>query len=390
LARVRTYLDHNATTPLRHEARAAMLTAFDLCGSASSIHGEGRAARQLVEVARADVARLVGAEPKNVIFVSGASEANALALNLDWQRGRESKPLGYGLVSAIEHASVSAGGAIPGDRLSTLPVTADGRLDLIAAAELIEGHGLAPLVSLMLANNETGIVQPIAELAAVVKAAGGLLHCDAAQAVGKMPVDLRETGAGLMTLSSHKLGGPGGIGALILACDALHLPNPPIRGGGQEKGRRAGTENVAGIAGFGAAARAVRAQLGERRSHMAMLRARLEAGLRAIAPEVVIFGERVERLANTTCFAVPGIAAETALIAVDLDGFALSSGSACSSGKVRSSAVLAAMAVPPELAAGALRLSTGPETTVDEIDSFLATWKRLRERLHGTKRDRAA
>jgi cysteine desulfurase len=230
----------------------------------------------------------------------------------------------------------------------------------------------------------------VAELAAVVKAANGLFHSDAAQAAGKMPVSLPASGADLMTLSSHKLGGPGGVGALILASDTLHLPLPPIRGGGQERGRRAGTENIAGIAGFGAAASAARTRLEARQRHMSGLRVRLEAGLRQISPDVTIFGETVERLANTTCFAVSGIAAETALIGLDLDGFSLSSGSACSSGKVRGSHVLAAMGVAPELVAGALRLSTGAETTMDEIDLFLAAWKRLRDRLHGTKRDRAA
>ena len=367
-----------------------MLSALELCGSASSIHGEGRAARQRVEAARAEVAALVGADPKNVIFVSGASEANALALSLDWQRGRASSPLGHGLVSTIEHASVGAGGQIPADRLSLLPVDGQGRLDLVAAAERIAALEGPALVSVMLANNETGIVQPVADLADLVKGAGGLLHSDAAQAAGKMPVDLAASGADMLTLSSHKLGGPGGVGALVLASDALHRPSPPIRGGGQERGRRAGTENIAGIAGFGAAASAARTKLEARRAHMAALRARLETGLRQISPDVVIFGETVERLANTTCFAVPGIAAEMALIALDLEGFALSSGSACSSGKVRNSHVLAAMGVAPELASGALRLSSGAETSADEIDSFLAAWKRLQERLHGTKRDRAA
>ena len=387
---VRTYLDHNATTALCPEARAAMLSAFDLVGSASSIHGEGRAARQRVEAARAEVAALVGAQPKNVIFVSGASEANATALSLAWQRGPGRPALGHGLLSAIEHASVLAGGRIPAERLSLLPVGGDGRLDLGAAEKHLVALAEPALVSLMLANNETGIVQPVAALAALVRVAGGLFHCDAAQAAGKIAVDLPATGADLLTLSSHKLGGPGGVGALVLASDALHLAEPLVKGGGQERGRRAGTENIAAIAGFGAAVRMANLHLATRAAHMAALRDRLEAGLREISPDVVIFGAGTERLPNTTAFAVPGIAAETALIGLDLAGFALSSGSACSSGKVRASHVLLAMGTAPDLVEGALRLSTGPDTSMAEIDLFLAAWKRLQDRLHANKKGRAA
>ena len=367
MASERTYFDWNATAPLRPEARAAMLAALDASGNASSVHGEGRTARQRVEAARRRVAALVGgAKVNQVTFVSGATEANALAL----QPGIA----GRLFVSAVEHPSVLAGGRFAQEQVEILPVDGNGIVDLDAlAGALVMAE--RPLVSVMLANNETGVIQPIAEIGAIVHAANGLLHVDAVQAAGRIPVDMRALGADLMSLSSHKIGGPQGAGALIV--DSDQNLKPLIRGGGQERGLRAGTENVAAIAGFGGAAEAALAGLDAEAGRMAALRERLEGGLRAATPDAIIFAHGVGRLPNTTLVAVPGVKAETALIAFDLNGFALSSGAACSSGKVAASHVLAAMGVEPALARGAIRISLGPTTTETEVESLLIAWKRL-------------
>ncbi len=376
----RVYLDWNATAPLRPEARAATVAALDLLGNPSSVHGEGRAARHLVEQARRQVAALVGAEPENVVFTSGGTEANVLALT----------PLAVGgalLVSDIEHPSVLAGGRFDPAKVRRLAVTADGQLDLAALAEALRAAGAPVLVSVMVANNETGVLQPISEAAALVHAAGGILHADAVQAAGRIPLDINAIGADLVTISSHKLGGPKGAGALIRTS---HAPSDPlIRGGGQERGARAGTENVAGIAGFGAAAAAAMDALATEAARMVTLRDRLEQGLRAISPGVIIFGQQAARLPNTTLFAVPEMKAETAVIAFDLEGVAVSSGAACSSGKVSPSHVLAAMGVPPPLARAAVRVSLGPTTTESEVDRFLEAWRKLFQSLT-VRRDIAA
>ncbi len=389
--RSRLYLDHNATTPLRAEARQAMLAAMDQCGAPSSIHGDGRAGRKLVENARQQVAALVGALPKNVVFCSSATEANNMALNLDWQRG--GKPVaGRMAVSAIEHASVLNGAHCPGPVLC-LAVDANGIVELDGVKAALAGwkeEGATGLVSVMLANNETGVIQPVAEIASLVHQAGGLLHCDAAQAAGKFSFSVNEIGADLLTLSSHKMGGPLGAGALVLSSDALHQPNPLIRGGGQEKGMRAGTENVPALAGFGAAADVARHGYGVFGGHVLALRTELEQRLRAISPDLVIFGEGEARLPNTLNFAEPGMPAETALIALDLEGISVSSGSACSSGKVKVSHVLTAMGVAPELANCALRVSLGRQSTFQDIEFFIAVWTRLRKNLHDRKQGRAA
>jgi cysteine desulfurase len=372
----RVYLDWNATAPLRPEARAAMVAAADACGNPSSIHGEGRAARRLIEDAREQVAALVGAKPRNVVFTSGGTEANMMALSPATGAGRDMPPCDHLLVSAIEHPSVLAGGRFARQAAECVPVTAAGQVDLAALerrlAALANG-GRRPLVSLMLANNETGIVQPVSEAARLTHAAGGLLHVDAIQAAGRISCDINEIGADLLTLSGHKIGAPKGVGALIKRDDTIHL-DPLITGGGQERGARAGTENVAGIAAFGAAASAAHSGLAAERARMLALRDRMEAGLRAATPTAIIFGAAVERLPNTTLVALPGMKAETAVIAFDLDGVAVSSGAACSSGKVQPSHVLAAMGVPPELARGAIRLSLGWSTTEFEVDRFLDAW----------------
>ena len=365
----RIYLDWNATAPLRSEARAAALAALGVIGNPSSVHGEGRAARRLIEQAREQVAALVGAEPRNVVFTSGGTEANMLALVPMGARERL-------LTSAIEHPSVLAGGRFPAGNVERLPVTGRGQIDLTALEQRLAALGGRALVSIMAANNETGVIQPVAQAARLVHSAGGLLHVDAVQAAGRIGWDISVMGADLVTLSAHKIGGPKGVGALI-GRTGLDAFKPLITGGGQERGARAGTENVAGIAGFGAAAAAARASLAAEAARMGALRERLEIGLKAASPQVVVFGVEAERLPNTTLFAVPGMKAETAVIAFDLEGVAVSAGAACSSGKVQPSHVLAAMGVPPQLARAAVRVSLGPTTTESDVDGFIAAWIKL-------------
>ncbi|GAB5470208.1 MAG: cysteine desulfurase family protein [Rhodospirillales bacterium] len=346
-----SYLDYNATAPLRPEARSALLRALEVEGNASSLHGPGRAARALVEEAREAVADLVGARPLEVLFTSGATEANNLCLAGSGAVRR--------LASAGEHESVLA--ALEGQEIGLEP---DGRIDLSALQQaLTAGEGPA-LVSLMAANNETGVIQPLQEAASCIKSVGGYLHSDAVQAVGRLDPALWAE-ADYISLSAHKLGGPKGIGALVVR-DAAPL-RPLLRGGGQEQRLRAGTENVAAIAGFGAAARAVASRWRKEVAEATGLRDRFEAGLRDLAPDVVVFGAAVPRLANTSCFALPGLRAETLLIKLDLAGIFVSSGSACSSGKVQRSHVLTAMGVEPHLSEGALRVSFGWASSAEDV-----------------------
>jgi cysteine desulfurase len=384
----RVYFDWNANAPLRPEARAAMASAMCLTGNASSVHAEGRAVRRLIEDARGQVAQLVGAEAKNVTFTSGATEANMLALTQAIEVAGEKRPRERLFVSAIEHPSVLCGGRFAPENVEQLPVTANGLVDCNALRSAIARTG-RPLVSVMLANNETGVIQPVAEIAKIVDEANGLLHVDAVQGPGRLDCDLAALGADLITISSHKLGGPQGAAALIRRGD-IHIAEPLIKSGGQERGLRAGTENVAAIAGFGAAAKAAAAARQADAVHMGRLRDKLEAGLKAATPEVVIFGDHAERLPNTTLFAVSGVKAETAIIAFDLNGIAVSSGSACSSGKVTASHVLAAMGVAPELARGAVRVSLGWSSTEAEVERFLGTWNMLAGSLLKERRGIAA
>jgi cysteine desulfurase len=372
----RAYFDWNATAPLRPEASRAMQEALALPGNPSSVHAEGRAARYLIEHAREDVARLVGARPADVIFTSSGTEANMLALTPAIEIAAEKRPREKLLMSAIEHSSVRAGGRFPRAATQDIAVDAEGCVNLAALADALS-RASRPLVSIMLANNETGIVQPIAEAAALTHAANGLLHVDAVQAAGRIACDMTALGADLLTLSAHKIGGAKGAGALIRASEAIHFADPLIRGGGQERGMRAGTENVAGIAAFGAAAAAAHRQLTDEAAHMLALRTELEEGLRAISPQVVIFGAAVERLPNTTLFALENVKAETAIIALDLEGVAVSSGAACSSGKVQPSHVLAAMGVSPPLTRGAVRVSLGWTTTKADVERFLNAWRKV-------------
>jgi cysteine desulfurase len=367
------YLDWNATAPLRPEARAAMTATLDSAGNPSSVHAAGRAARRLLDEARERVAALVGVSAKDVVFTSGGTEANALALTPSIG--------GSLLASAIEHPSVRSGGRFTS--VEDVPVTADGVVDLSALERLVAGR-VRPLVSIMLANNESGVIQPVAKAAEIVHAAGGLLHVDAIQGPGRITCDFKALGADLMTLSAHKLGGPQGAGALIRR-NGLTL-EPLIKGGGQEQGARAGTENVAAIAGFGAAAEAVAKALTGEVARITALRDQLEAGIKAVASDTVIFGVQCARLPNTTLFSVPGMKAETAVIAFDLEGVAVSSGSACSSGKVAPSHVLAAMGVEPELAKGAIRVSLGYSTGLNEVESFLKAWAKLAESLYKARK----
>lgn len=369
----RVYLDWNATTPLRAEARAAMLAAWELIGNPSSVHAEGREARRLVEEARATLAAATGALPRNIVFTSAGTEANALALS-PGLRGPSGGPVERLLVSAIEHASVLAGARFPPGKIGQIRVTRAGVVDLDHLKVLL-GNGPPALVSIMAANNETGALQPIAEAARIVHEAGGLLHVDAIQALGKIAFNINAVGADLATFSGHKIGGPKGVGALVVAAGIAGL-EPVLRGGGQELNRRAGTENVAGIAGFGAAVKAALNALPEHVERMTTLRNRLENGLRDVAG-VTVFADDVERLPNTVLFTAPGLKAETAVIGFDLEGVAVSSGSACSSGKVQPSHVLSAMGYDATVAQGAVRLSLGWSTEPDDINRALEAWRKL-------------
>ena len=381
----RVYLDWNATTPLRPEARQAMAAAWDMAGNPSSVHAEGRQARRLVEDARAAVAAAVGARPQDVVFTSGGTEANALALTPGLRRGA-GEPVRRLLVSAIEHTSVLSGGRFSPETIATIVITGSGLVDVDHLRGLLAG-GPPALVSVMLANNETGALQPVGEVADIVHEAGGLLHVDAIQAFGKIPFDIKSMKADLVTLSAHKIGGPKGVGALVLADEAQGL-EPLLRGGGQELGRRAGTENVAGIAAFGAAVRAAMAALEGDAARLRGLQHRLEKGLQQ-TPGMIVFSEGTPRLPNTTLFTVPGLKAETAVIGFDLGGIAVSSGSACSSGKVQPSHVLAAMGVGRELAQGAVRLSLGWSTSEADIDLALQAWRKLADALLKGRRNTA-
>jgi len=363
----RFYLDHNATSPLRPAARARMLDALRAFGNPSSTHAEGRAARARVEGAREEVAALVGGRARNVIFTSGATEALNLALSGRW-RGGHGAPTRL-LLSATEHVAALDGHGF-GDSAEILAVDSNGVLDLASLdAALARAEGPV-LLCLQAANNETGVLQPVAAAAEKVHAAGGLVVCDAVQAAGRIACTFETTSADMLVLSSHKIGGPQGAGALVLRDPSLHCGGPLIRGGGQERGLRAGTENVAAIAGFGAAAEDAAAHRDEEAARLAGLREKLEADLLRLAPTATIFGAGAPRLPNTTAFAIPGRSAETALMAFDLAGVALSSGSACSSGKVKRSHVLAAMSAPDELSRGALRVSLGWTSTEDDLAAF--------------------
>jgi len=375
-----TYLDHNATTPLDARVLDAMLPFLrGPYANPSSQHRAGRAARDAVETARAQVAALVGADPGEVIFTSGGTEANNLAV----KGVAAATPGGRLLYSAIEHPCVlepMKALAAQGRQVETIAVDAEGRVD-VPAFERQLAAGDVRLVSCMVANNETGVIQDTAKLAALVRRAGApqetVFHADAVQAAGKIPLSFPASGAQLMSLSSHKLYGPKGAGALV--ADRAVALEPLLHGGGQERNLRGGTENVAALAGFGAAAELASAELEARRGHVQRLRDRLQARLAAL-PGITIFSAHVLRLPNTLQFAVPGVHSATLLGLLDKQGFAVSSGSACASGTDEPSHVLLAMGAPAELALCAIRVSLGKENTEGDVDRFVAT---LRELLAG-------
>jgi len=366
------YLDWNATAPLAAPARAAMVAAFDVVGNPASVHGAGRAARKIVETARLQIAGAVHSGAARIVFTGGGTEANAAALN--------GFPPETCLVSAIEHDCVYA----PLHGAREIPVAADGLVDL-GALEALIAERRPRLVAVMLANNETGVVQPIAEIARLTRAAGVRLHCDAVQGLGKIAVDFEALGVDTLALSAHKIGGPQGVGALVVR-DGIAL-DPLLRGGGQELGLRAGTHNVAGIAGFGAAAACAEPMSRD-------LRDRLEAAILAVSPHATIHGAGAPRLPNTSSIGLAGVSAETQVMALDLAGFAVSAGAACSSGKVKKSRVLAAMLAASggagEGAGQAIRVSLGPTTTAADIDAFAAAWSDLADRLARNLPSRAA
>jgi cysteine desulfurase len=379
------YLDHNATSPLRPECLSAVTHALGVGGNPSSVHAKGRAAAFVVEEARGKIAELAGAKPDAVVFTSGATESNNLALfgAVEGSLAEGETRITRIFVSAIEHSSVLATAdrlaeRFPWVRVARLAVTADGVIDLEGLRiALREGKGRA-LVAVMAANNETGVVQPLAQVSKLVREVNGLLLVDAVPAAGKIPLDFEL--CDYMTLSAHKLAGPQGAGALVIREGTpLH---PQLVGGGQQKGLRAGTENLSGIAGFGAAAHTVADGEGER-ARIAHLRDHFETGLKQAIPETVIFGLGQQRLCSTSCFAIQGLTAETALIGLDLDGVMMSSGSTCSSGKVAVSHVLAAMGVDEKLAACALRASFGWSSTMDDVNAALQSLIKLRDRARG-------
>ena len=383
----RAYLDYNATAPLRPEARKAALIAMETTGNPSSVHAEGRAARRIVEDARSEVARLAGVSSRCVTFVSGGTEAANAALNPLFGGGPNAAPLERLIVSAGEHACVLSGHRFP--IAETAPLLPDGRVDLDWLDAACRRPGRA-LLALQGANNETGVIQPVTEAAALLHAAGGFVFCDAVQMAGRMSCEIAELGADALMLSAHKMGGLKGAGALIVARAGISLGAPLMRGGGQERGARAGTESVAAIAAFGTAAHACLAELDAEPARLSQLRDRLTIAVRSGAGDAVIFAEAAPRLPNTVCFAVPGVEAATLMIALDLAGIAVSSGSACSSGKVVPSHVLGAMGVGPELARGAIRLSLGWASGEADVNRFAAAFASVMARMRAARRGAAA
>ncbi len=381
----RAYLDHSASTPLRPAAAKAMARALTLAGNPSSIHAEGRAARAAIDHARHQVAAAVEGDAKNVVFTSGATEALNMALRpspaVTFRTG--AKRTERLLVLATEHSAALAGGGFPTTSIERIPVDSDGRADLgwlerrLGELAGVDDRFAPATIAMQLANSETGVIQPIREAAMISDRYGAGFICDAVAAFGKVPVSITDLKADAIVLSAHKFGGPKGVGALVLHGDRLLLGEPLLKGGGQEMRRRSGTENVAGIVAMGAAAEEASAQFPAESRRIAALRDRLLEGFRSIRPDVAVFGENAPRLPNTLCVAAPGLKAETAVIAFDLAGVSCSSGSACSSGKVKRSHVLDAMGVPPDLADCALRFSLGWSSTEEDIDTAVAAFGRI-------------
>ncbi|MFQ5535024.1 MAG: cysteine desulfurase family protein [Sphingomonadales bacterium] len=371
MTRAGVYLDYNASGLVRPQAAEAVADALARGGNPSSVHQLGRAARRTVEQAREQVAALAGAEPSQIIFTGGGTEANNQAIL--------GAAVSRVIISAIEHDSVHEMAFAGPFETDVVPVNGDGVADAEALARLLTSGDERPtLVSVMLANNETGVIQPVQTIAEVAHSAGALVHCDGVQAAGKIAVDFKDLGVDMLSLSGHKIGGPQGIGALIVRA-GLDLA-PLLHGGKQERGHRSGTENVPGIAGFGAAAKVARESLGEF-TQLAALRDRLESRVRDFAPDAPVHGANGPRLPNTSCLSMPGVSSETQVIAFDLEGIMVSAGAACSSGKVQASGVLTAMGAPEREVESAVRVSLGWASTPADVDRFVAAWSALHERL---------
>lgn len=373
----RIYMDWNATAPLRESVRQSLVASLDIYGNPSSVHKEGRAIRAAVEGARRNLASLTGAKPANVVFTSGATEAANLILTPEFKMGRAPVRISKLYHSAIEHPAIREGGRFDKADLVEIPVTSDGIIDLAALEARLREHdtsqGMA-MVACMLVNNETGVIQPIEEVAKIVSSVRGVLVVDAVQALGRVPVDIEALGADFVIVSSHKIGGPKGVGALITKGEVF-MPKPLIHGGGQEKGHRSGTENVPAIIGFGVAAAELLENSASEIERITKLRHELEALMRSSAGDVVIHGINAPRVCNTTFFTLPGLKSETGQIAFDLEGIALSAGSACSSGKVGESHVLSAMGFYAKT--GGLRVSIGFGTTKDDIERTAAAFAKI-------------
>ncbi len=367
------YLDYNATAPVRPEVSAAISFALDYPGNPSSVHLSGREARSRVESAREEVARLVGVSPGGVVFTSGGTEANNLVLQNSARQNR------HVFASAIEHDSIL--NVLPAlqNGATLIPVGVEGLVDVDALAEQLGKNSGPALVSIMLANNETGVIQPVRQVAEIAKDHGAVVHCDAVQGPGKVAVSIADLGVDWLTISAHKFGGPQGIGALIVG-DESETPTAMLFGGGQERGRRSGTENVPGIVGFDEAAKCV-ASIRDESQRVRALRDKLENEIQAAADGVVIVGETAPRLPNTSCIVMPGVPAETQVMSLDLEGVKVSAGAACSSGKVSASHVLKAMGLPDEQTGSAIRVSLGWASGAEDVDQFVAAWTKLRQRL---------
>ncbi len=359
------YLDYNATAPLKPEAYKAMMQIMQKPYNASAVHSYGQQARKIVEEAREEIAGLCGSQPSQVIFNSGATEANNTVLQHFYSEKI--------LISAIEHAAVSA----VCSHAIKITATKEGIIDLNVLEENLKKEKPA-LVSVMAVNNETGVIQPVEKIAALCKKYGALYHCDAVQAPGRIHIDVPASGIDFLTLSAHKIGGPQGVGALILG---LCGDTPTLlHGGGQEKGARAGTYNAAGIAGFGAATKSL---LNDKKhySQLEIWRDQIEEEILNVAADVIIFGRTVKRVNNTSMFALPGITSDRVMMALDLEGIAISNGSACSSGSIKPSPVLIGMSYDIEIARCALRISMGWNTSQKDVDGFLQTWPKIYKRL---------
>ena len=366
------YMDYNATCPIRPQVIEAVASTMAVVGNPSSVHSQGQKARSLVEESRAKVAALAGARARDVMFCAGGTEAANTVI-----RGAGVNSL---IISAIEHSCVTAAAEVAGVPVFVLPVDDSGIISVTMLRELLAKAPKPALVSVMYANNEMGAVQPIADICEIAKEFGALVHSDAVQAAGKLQLDMASLGLDYMTLSAHKIGGPQGVGAVVMAPTAPI--EPLVVGGGQELGRRSGTENVAGIVGFGVAAI-------EALNHLAdgvklkALRDGMEQQLRQHANEVVIVGEKAKRLPNTSCVAIPGVKGETQVMHFDLAGICVSSGSACSSGKVKTSHVLGAMGFALDVSEASIRVSLGSDTSESDVSSFVEVWKKLYDRTQG-------